>query len=189
VSSDSGSTFLPFHDSNALFRNFALSTELLRIVISGAKLADALRFVEDNVLFAYEPRGLYLLEREGEAGEKWMVSEQNLSATTSGMRDETTFEVLQPSSQNEIARLTQIGQVGLATTSGLPLEYTAAKEEFDGESYRLLIIPLIYNLVSNSTLAVVISNKVAIASADIELFAMIQVLISYCANGLNAETN
>ena len=171
VTGDLVSNFLPFRGGGARFHNFALLTELLGFVVEGKELEVLLDFIGQNVLNTFSLQGLYMLKhREGEI---WKVTQSNLEID----------EELRLSSHHAIAIALEGGAIGSASTSGWNFGIDEPTPEIASESYRLLLIPLIDNLVPRSVLVAVIGNSATFTPADLELFAFMQAVISYVAYG------
>lgn len=170
VSVDARATFLPFR-GDSRFHNFALLTELLNFVTEGREIEELLSFVGESVLTPFAPQGFYIF-RHWE-GSIWKIT--NLSAQT---EEEITL-----SPNHAVVTSFESGVIGLAATDGWPLELGEEAHSIPGDSYRLLLIPLIDNLVPRSVLTVVISNSRTLTPPEQELFAFLQVVLSYVAYG------
>lgn len=171
VSAELESNFLPFRGGGARFHNFALLTELLGFVVEGKELEALLDFIGQNVLNTFSLQGLYMLkQREGEI---WKVTQSNLEID----------QELRLSSRHAIAIALESGAIGSASTSGWNFGIDEPTPNLGSESYRLLLIPLIDNLVPRSVLVAIIGNSAAFTPADLELFSYLQAVISFVAYG------
>jgi hypothetical protein len=170
VSVDSKATFLPFR-GDSRFHNFALLTELLNFVTEGREIEELLGFIRESVLTPFAPQGFYIF-RHWE-GATWKITHLNAQ----------TEEEITLSPNHAVATSFESGVIGLAATDGWPLELSEEAHSIPGDSYRLLLIPLIDNLVPRSVLTVVISNSRTISPPEQELFAFLQVVLSYVAYG------
>lgn len=173
VSAGSESTFLPFRGGGARFHNFALLTELLGFVMSGMGIDELLDFVGDNVLDTLALQDLYLLSHWD--GLTWKV--------TGPKTELNEFITLAP--EHAVATALESGAIGLASTDGWAFELDQEAQGLPQDSYRLLLVPLIDNLVPRSVLVAVIANSGPISPAEQELFTFLQVVVSFTAYGSN----
>ena len=171
IRTDLESNFLPFRGDGSRFNNFALFTELLGFVLEGKGTDLLLDFVSESVLKSFQIQGLYLLKHLD--GETWKVSQSNFAEV----------QELQLSTSHAISASLESGAIGVASTDGGFLHLENGTFSSESDSYRLLLIPLIDNLVPRSVLVAVIENSHDISPAEIELFAFLQVIISYVAYG------
>ena len=171
VMADADSTFLPFRGGGARFHNFALLTELLGFVVEGKELEPLLEFISQNVLSTYSPQALYLLKHLD--GQTWRVTQSNYEVD----------QELQLSSDHAMASALESGAIGMASTGGWNFGLEEEGLALEVESYRLLLIPLIDNLVPRSVLVAVIENSTNFSPSDLELFAYLQAIISFVAYG------
>ena len=165
------STFLPFRGGGPRFSNFALFTELLGFALEGKEVDLLLDFVSKNVLSNFHVQGLYLLKHIYE--ETWKVTQSNFAVN----------QELRLAPNHAIASAFESGAIGVASTNGRNLGLAEESPTLAAESYRLLLIPLIDNLVPRSVLVVVIGNSTIFSPADIELFSFLQAIISFVAYG------
>jgi hypothetical protein len=171
VTAELGSNFLPFRGGGARFYNFALLTELLGFVVDGKGLEVLLEFVDHNVLSSFSPQGLYILKHR--EGETWKVTQTNLEID----------QELQLSQHHAISASLESGAVGVASTGGWQLGMDEGSPALAAESYLLLLIPLIDNLVPRSVLVAIIRNLGDFSASDLELFSYLQAVISFAAYG------
>ena len=167
----SESTFLPFSGAGGRFHNFALLTELLKFVAEEKKIDELFSFVSDSVLNAYQVQGLYLLkQREGRI---WKLTEPNSSVE----------QEIHLSGDHAIVTSLGSGAVAITSTNGWGVGLDAGSLVPDSDSYQLLLIPLIDNLIPRLVLVAVLKNCGPYTPADLELFALLQVILSFVAYG------
>ena len=171
MSTGLGSNFLPFRGGGARFHNFAILTELVGFVVAGHGLEVILEFVNHNVLSTFSPQCFYILKHR--EGETWRVTQTKVEGE----------QELRLSPQHAISVSLESGAVGVASTGGWELGMDEGSMALASESYRLLLIPLIDNLVPQSVLVAVIRNSGEFSPSDIELFSYLQAVISFVAYG------
>jgi hypothetical protein len=170
----SDSTFLPFHSNDTRWRNFAVSTELLRLIASGADESELLQWTLDVALADYRVQTLYLI-RKSESG-NWAVSWS--PAATGEIDFNPEFPI---SDTHALSQAFETGSLGISKTTGELFE-TVKMTNPSGtpghDSFQLLLIPLIGNLVVQEVLVGLIPNEPIFEPADIELLSTLQVLLS-----------
>ena len=168
------STFLPFHSNDSRWRNFALSTELLRLIASGASANDLLQWTLDVALVDYRVQTLYLL-RKSDSG-SWSISWSPSSSESVGINQE--FPI---SDSHALSQAFESGSMGISNTTGELFEtvhLTNSAGTQGRDSFQLLLVPLIGNLVVQEVLVGLIPNESAFEQADVELLSTLQVLLS-----------
>lgn len=171
VGGEPESTFLPFRGDDSRFNNFALMTELLRQTLVDQELGVGIDFVAQNVFGAFSMHGLHLMTNQGD--QSWKILYSNLSAN----------QEIRLSVNHAISACYESGAIGFASTNGRL--FTGADESLraSDESYRLVLIPLIDNLVPRSILVAIVGNSKSFSPADIELFSFVQLVLSFIAYG------
>ena len=170
------STFLPFRGGGARFHNFALLTELLGYIAAGVEVEWLLEFIRESVLDTVEIQDLYLLRHTD--GLTWRASRVN-----SQPDQQPDHEVILPPNHAISASL-ESGAIGISSTDGWLFGLEEDPPTLVSDTYRLLIIPLIDNLVPRSVIVAVIANPIRLISpAEQELIAFLQAIISYVAYG------
>lgn len=165
------STFLPFRGGDSRFHNFALLTELLGLTIEGKEFDAVLEFVSQNVFSSYSLQGLYILKNQGP--QSWKVTQSNSAVD----------QEVHLSANHAIAASFESGAIGFASTNGRLFAIDDDSLSSSTDSYRLLLIPLIDNLVPRSLLVATVGNSQVFSPADIELFSFMQVILSFTAYG------
>ena len=165
------STFLPFRGGDSRFNNFALLTELLGLTIEGKEFDAVLEFVSQNVFSSYSLQCLYLLKNQGL--QSWKVTQSNSAAN----------QEVHLSAHHAIAASFESGAIGFASTNGRLFAVDDDSLSSNTDSYRLLLIPLIDNLVPRSLLVATVGNSQVFSPADIELFSFVQAVLSFIAYG------
>lgn len=167
----SESTFLPFRGINSRFNNFALFTELLALTVEGKEFDAILEFIAQNVFSSYSLHGLYLLKNQ--SAQTWKVTQSNFAVNQ---------EVHLPEN-HAIATSFESGAIGFASTNGGLFAIDDDLISSSNETYRLVLIPLIDNLVPRSLLVATVGNSLVFSPTDIELFSFVQAILSFIAYG------
>ena len=165
------STFLPFRSGDSRFNNFALFTELLGLTHEGKEFDAVLDFVAHNVFGAFSLQGLYILKNQD--AQTWKVTQSNLAVN----------QELHLSAHHAITASFESGAIGYASTNGRLFGIEDESLVASTESYRLVLIPLIDNLVPRSMLVATVANSQVFSPADIELFSFVQAILSFSAYG------
>ena len=165
------STFLPFRGGDSRFHNFALFTELLGLTIEGKEFDAVLEFVSQNFFSSYSLQGLYILKNQGP--QSWKVTQSNSAV----------IQEVYLSADHAIGASFESGAIGFASTNGRLFAVDDDSLDSITDSYRLLLIPLIDNLVPRSLLVAIVGNSQVFSPADIELFSFVQVILSFTAYG------
>jgi hypothetical protein len=171
VSPNTESTFLPFGGGGARFHNFALLTELLNFAVQGRAFEELLKFVSDSVLTSHGPQAVYVLKHR--EGETWKIVQP-----TSAIDHEVRL-----ASDHAITTALESGVVAIASTDGWEFGIDEGSQLPESDSYRLLLIPIIDNLIPRTVLVAVVENSGDYSPADLELFALLQVVLSFVAYG------
>lgn len=171
VDKEFDSTFLPFRGDDSRFHNFALFTELLALTHEGKVFEAVLDFVTQNVFGAYSLQGVYILKNQG--SQSWRVTQSNF----------VVDQELYLSANHAIATSLESGAIGFASTDGQLFGIEDDSLMSSIESYRLIMIPLIDNLVPRSILVATVGNSQSFSPAEIELFSFVQAILSYSAYG------
>lgn len=171
VNAEVESTFLPFRGGDSRFKNFALFTELLGLTLEGKEFDAVLDFVVHNVFGAYSLQGLYILKNQG--SQSWKVTQSNFAVN----------QELRLSDNHAIAASFESGAIGFASTDGQLFGVEDDSLLSRTESYRLVLIPLIDNLVPRSILVATVGNSLVFSPAEIELFSFLQAILSFIAYG------
>jgi len=171
VGEEPESTFLPFRGDNSRFNNFALMTELLRLTLVDQEFGVGIDFVARNVFGAFSMQSLHLMTNQGD--QSWKILYSNLA---------TNQEIRLPVN-HAISVCYESGAVGFASTDGRLFGGADESLRASEESYRLVLIPLIDNLVPRSILVAIVGNSKSFSPADIELFSFVQLVLSFIAYG------
>ena len=170
IRAGSESTFLPFLNAGTDASHFALYSEILGLVFEGGQVDALVQYVAQNILNTFSLKDIYLLKHED--GQSWQVSNSN-----SGQQK------IWLSSEHAIAASLGSGAIGLACTNGQNYGLEASGLSADPDTYQLLMIPLIDNLVPKSVLVAIIGKHNSFSPADVELFNFLQAIISFAAYG------
>lgn len=146
-------------------------TELLGLTIEGKEFDAVLEFVAKNVFSSYSLQGLYLLKNQGP--QSWKVMQSNSAVNQ---------EVRLPGN-HAIAASFESGAIGFASTNGRLFGIEDDSLSSSTDSFRLVLIPLIDNLVPRSLLVATVGNSLVFSPADIELFSFVQAILSFTAYG------
>jgi|GEM_PF-1563724 len=176
-------TFLPFYGSSLRFRNFALSNELLSLIKDGVEFPVLAKYLTENILKNFDSHGTYFMERP--VDENWSIT------TLRGMEDHIEVDGigfvasngLHLANNHAISLAMESGNIGFSRTDGSEfVEEVGSGIDFQ-DSYQILIIPLIDNLVPRSLIVTVLSKSSEFTATDVELIAFIQILFSFCLYG------
>ena len=183
MTTETDSTFLPFYGSSLRFRNFAFANELLGLIGEGVEFSVLTTYLTEKILKSFDPRGTYFMEKPFDGD--WNIT--TLGAVQGDVEvDRSRFNTgneLHLASNHAIALAMESGNIGFSRTDGSDFAEEVGEGTTLQESYRILILPLIDNLVPRALIVTVLPKLSEFTATDIELIAFVQILFSFSLYG------
>ena len=180
---ETGSTFLPFYGSSLRFRNFALANELLGLIGEGVEFSVLTTYLTEKILKSFNPSGTYFMEKP--LGGDWNIT--TLGANHGDVELDgfgfNTGNELHLASNHAIALAMESGNIGFSRTDGSDFLEEVGQGMTLQDSYGILILPLIDNLVPCALIVSVLPKLSEFTATDIELIAFLQILFSFSLYG------
>jgi len=178
----SASSFLPFYELEPRFERSLKLIELMESICANTEPSIPLATILRSTLESFNPSSAFLLEPHvGSGGEKWAVSAY---ADSLGKKQDLGLDL---ETTHPLINVINSGNICITRTNGHGFEFDIARNQYadsmeDGQfndSQQLLVIPLMENLVARSALVLILENRIASDSQDLELLSAVQAIFSF----------